>query len=113
MTAGHADFTIEKNADFIKTILYMDLDGTPIDITGYYAKLSVSSNEGSFTIDSNSSSLVINGIAGSIIITILRTVSANFLWESGLYDLLIQSPTNIVTRVLEGKIKVVPGVTHI
>ena len=84
----------------------------PVDLTGYTAELQIRPYVLSTTLLFDASSDVALGTTtGTINIIIPPTVTAGFTWASGVYDLLMTSPTGVATRLLSGTVTVSPGVS--
>lgn len=84
----------------------------PIDLTGYTANLQFRANPLSSTILYDASvDLVLGGTAGTITLTIPASATALFTWWQAVYDLILTDSSGNVTRLLEGKVTVSPGVT--
>lgn len=126
-------FTIEQNSTFDVTLEYLDSNLNPIDLTNHEAKMqlrpSQTSNIVIATLNSNlnsdgtglnltpiSNSIVLPKSSGSIGIYISAATSSLFNFESAVYDLLIYSGSvnnRYVERILEGRFKLIKGVTKI
>jgi len=126
-----ADFVVNKNCDFSRSITYQDNTNTPINLTGYTAKMEVKGSlcdEDTYNILSLSSvsgGITLGGATGVITITItaaqlteptldlenIKTIST-LTDVSGItgkgkiayYDLLLTSPSNITTPLISGRI---------
>ncbi len=116
MAAGRHDFTLEQGATFDELITYKDANGTPVDLTGYVARMQIREKITDATpvvsLDTTSG-ITLGGTAGTIHLTIPATTTATInMPKGGVYDLEIESPTGVVTRLLEGKVKFSPEVTR-
>lgn len=119
MTAGKYDFTCEQDADFSKSIIWKDSTGTPINITGYTALLTVNytnkgGTSGSFAINTtwnaNGWIRITNAAAGTMLLTIPASITKTFnTWTNGKYDMQVKSGQNAVTRLLQGGFVVNPA----
>lgn len=126
MRAGTYNFTCEQGSTFTRLIeleepdLVADPTGntfTPIDINGYSARMQVRR-----TIDSTSylvylttenGGLTINpaDADNQIVISMADEVTAS-ISTSGVYDLEIESPEGVVSRILQGVFTLSPEVTR-
>jgi hypothetical protein len=134
MSAGRYSFIIEQGATFNLEIQYKNSENTPIDLTGYGARMQIRPNVASSTIYlSLSSSLQADGTglnmsgssgttsptSGSIGIYISAATSSALNWDGdAYYDLEVFNPNNgtggieSVNRILEGKVKLSKEVTR-
>ena len=118
MPAGTYNFYIEKGATFMRVFEYKDTGGTPINISSYTARLQVRPTVSSNTvlIDANTTNgkITINGPLGQVILVIpaTETASVSSGCVTGVYDLEIQSPLGVVTRILQGSVEFSPEVTR-
>jgi hypothetical protein len=83
----------------------------PVDLTGYTAMMQFRPYVLGPLLFDASPYLVLGGTAGTITLTIPAAQTAGFTWWQGFYDLILTSPSGIVTRLLEGTVTVSPGVT--
>lgn len=102
MAAGKYDLTIDQGSDFSIT-LTLTRDGSAINLTGYTAKSHIratkeSTNYVPFTITFP------DRAAGQLTMTLGNESSTNMAAGQYLYDLEIVSSTDVVTRLIEGKI---------
>jgi hypothetical protein len=116
MTAAAYSFVIEQGATLNKTFVWKDSTGTPINLSGYTAKMQVRQTVGSSTILLDLSTLngriIITAISGQIQLLVSATDTAAITWQRGKYDLELVSSTGIVTRLLYGEVEVSKEVTR-
>ena len=124
MAAGKYSFIIEQGATTDFEIQYKDSSNSAVDLTGYQARMQIRSDYGGTLIAELSSSLKddntglnlsgSNGTtalsSGSIGIFISAASSSNFTFNEALYDLELVSGS-VVTRLIEGKVKLSKNVT--
>lgn len=125
MAAGRYSFLVEQGATKQFEIIYSDSTGTPVDLTGYTAKMQIRPYAGSDevyvtltnTTQPDGTGLNLNGLSGnnpyssgSIGVTISATVTEDFTFGEASYDLELTSGA-IVYRILEGKVKLSKEVT--
>lgn len=104
------NLTLDKGTDFVYNIYLIDSAGVPVDVSGY---------TGESQLRTSYSSNVYNtmNVDVSTVNTGLITLSMNSyntgLLTSGryLYDLILISTDNIISRLVEGTITVNPQVT--
>lgn len=125
MSAGKYSFIIEQGATTQFELIYSDSDNTPVDLTGYSAKMQIRPAPGSATLYATLSSslspdgtgLNLQGLegtnpysSGSIGVYISAASSSLFSFSDASYDLELTSGS-YVTRILEGKVKLSREVT--
>ena len=124
MAAGKYSFIIEQGATTDFEIQYKDSSNSAVDLTGYQARMQIRSDYGGTQIIALSSSLKEDGTglnlsgsngttalsSGSIGIFISAASSSTFTFNEALYDLELVSGS-VVTRLIEGKVKLSKNVT--
>lgn len=114
--ARRYDLKIDQGADFDLTVTWRDSNGTPIDLTGYTAALQIRR-----TVDApdpplvdlaNGSGITLGGVAGTVDIAVPAADTRDFQPGGGVWDLELTSPGGVVTRLLQGRVKVSPEVTR-
>jgi hypothetical protein len=128
MASGRYSFTIEQGSTLNFELQYKNSSGSAIDLSGYGGKMQIKSNyaDNSPTIYLTlSSSLQPDGTglnfsgsngstptaSGSIGVFISAATSSLLTFDTALYDLEIASGS-IVTRILEGQVKLSKEVTR-
>ena len=128
MASGRYSFTIEQGSTLNFELQYKNSSGSAIDLSGYGGKMQIKSNyaDNSPTIYlALSSSLQPDGTglnfsgsngstptaSGSIGVFISAATSSLLTFDTALYDLEIASGS-IVTRILEGQVKLSKEVTR-
>mgnify|MGYP003135623546 CR=1 FL=1 len=130
MAAGIYSFTIEQGATTDFEVTYKDSTDTPVDLTGYKARMqirpSIRSSEIYLTLSSSlgpcGTGLNLSGsngitplASGSIGIFISAISSSQLDFDSAKYDLEIASGSGncaVVTRLLQGNVKLSKEVTQ-
>ena len=124
MASGKYSFVIEQGATVDFEVQYKDSSNAPVNLAGYQARMQIRSDYGgslianlSSSIDSDGTGLNLSGsngitpvASGSIGIFISAASSSNFTFTEARYDLEIVSGS-IVTRLLEGKVRLSKNVT--
>ena len=117
MAAGIYNFTIEQGATFTRTFKYKDANGNPVDLymdgDGYSARMEIKDKIGGSQLFFASTSNLKLSISNTnfITLTIDDGTTSQFNFSNAVYDLEIISPTGVVTRLLQGKIKLSREVT--
>lgn len=105
--AGKLNIVIEQGTTFNPVFTYSDENNTPIDLTGYDARMQIrSSKTASTTIDDLTvgDGITLGGAAGTITLLISDTDTAAFTFKNAVYDLELISGSGVVTRLLEGSV---------
>jgi hypothetical protein len=109
--AAFSEITIEQGATFSTSINVEDAAGYAVNLYAYTANSQMRksySSSTAYTIDST-----VTGTAnGEITLSVTAANTANLSAGRYVYDLKITSPSNIVTRVVEGIVTVLPSVTR-
>ena len=128
MSAGRYSFTIEQGATLDFELAYKDSSNNPIDLTGYQGRMQIRPSVGSDTIYITlSSSLDLDGTelnfsgsdglnpptSGTIGIFISANSSSLLNFNEASYDLELATGSEfpIVTRLLEGNVKLSKNIT--
>lgn len=126
MAAGRYDITLEQGATFDLPLRYRAPSGTPVDLTGYSAKMQVREAPASAVFVEFNSALTANGFIwltgsaenredganGNLRIFMTAANSAALTRFSGRYDLELRDSAGYVTRLLEGQFRVEPEITR-
>jgi hypothetical protein len=129
MAAGRYSFVIEQGATVNFQIAYTDSNGTPVDLTGYQARMQIRPNVGSndvyitlsSSLDPCGTGLNLSGsnsinppTSGTIGIYISAVSSSQLDFAQGVYDLELATGSGdcyVVTRILEGEVRLSKNVT--
>ena len=87
---------------------------TPMDLTGYTARLAVKDKIGGtvlLSLTTENGGIAIDNVAKTITLTIAAAATEDFAWSRGVYELEMVSPTGVVTALLIGKVSVTKEVT--
>lgn len=92
---------------------------TPVDITGYSARMKIKDKVGGTVLAStevgdsplNVLAIALDTANKTITLSIPATATDDFAWTKGVYDLEMISPTGVVTAILSGKVSVTKEVT--
>jgi hypothetical protein len=108
---------IEQGATFALNITWKDSSGTPVDITGFTARMQVRRSVSAATVEvelnTENGRIDLGGAAGTIGLSIPADVTAALSgWRNAVYDLELVSTTGVVKRLLSGAVELIPEVTR-
>jgi len=119
MPASQYDFSIEQGSSFKLSLIYRNNNETPINLTGWCARLIWTTDEGSVqtfsttNIDYSIYKFEIIGVEGKLLLQIPASTTNLFTFSTAKYDLEIESPNemysgggNEIIRLLYGTIKI-------
>jgi hypothetical protein len=109
--AGFAELTLEQGANFTTTVTVNGSDGSPTNLLNYTAAAQMRKSYYSTTAN-NFTVTVSNAANGELTMAMSAANTANLTPGRAVYDLLITSPTNVKTRVVEGIVTILPSVTR-
>lgn len=129
MAAGRYLLTIEQGATTDLLLEYKDSNGSPVDLSGYTARMqirptidsstthlsitSVTASDGTcLNLTPTSASLTLPRTSGSVGLFISAATSSGLSFTEGVYDIELESSTGVVTRLLEGIVKLSKEVTR-
>lgn len=115
MIAGDYNINIEQGATFERTITVTDEEGTPINLTGYTARMQIRPEIDSSTIfaelTTENNLIVLGETPGTISLTINASTTSSMTRE-GVYDLEIISSGGKIYRLLKGLVRIDHEVTR-
>lgn len=113
--AGNHDFVCEQGATFQREITWLDSSSSPVNNTGYSARMQVRSTISAPTtllsISTATGEIVLGGSNGKITITVPATTTASIAAGCYVYDLEMVSGITVY-RILQGSFKVDAEVTR-
>lgn len=109
--AAFTELLIEQGATFSTTVNVEDTAGAAINLSGYSAS---SQMRKSYYATSNTiiTATITGNANGEITLSMTSANTSNLTPGRQVFDLLITSPSNVKTRVVEGVIMISPGVTQ-
>ena len=109
--AAYSELNIEQYATFSTTVNVEDSNGDAINLSGYSASSQI--RKSYYSSSANNFTATVTGEAnGEITLSMTASNTANMSPGRYLYDLVITSPESVKTRVVEGIVNVLPGVTQ-
>ena len=109
--AAFSEIVIEQGATFNTTINVEDTAGAAINLYGYTANSMM--RKSYYSTSATTITSTVTGTAnGEVTLSVSATNTANLTPGRYVYDVIITSPTSVVTRVVEGIVTVLPSVTR-
>lgn len=123
VVANQYNIVVEQGATFSLTITYKDSDDNLVDLTNNEARMEIRQDYDSSTAlvtltsaaggSGNTAGIAMGGTAGTITIVIDDSTTGGLSAPAtNVYDLELVDSNGAVTRLLEGKATVSPGVTQ-
>lgn len=110
------DFTLRQGSTFLQNIVWKDSLGTPVDLTGYVARMQIRPAICSETIiielSTANGRITLGGATGEIILEIDAADTAAITQGAGFYDLELESSSGFVTAILAGAVTIEREVTR-
>lgn len=117
MAAATYNILIEQGATFQLHIVYKDSNDAPVNLTGYTARMQVrqkySDATALLTLTTANGAITLGGALGTIDVVAAADLTDEITARCGVYDLELQSPSGVVTRLIEGAVTISPEVTKI
>lgn len=116
MPAAHHNFLIEQGTTWHRVLEYQNPDTTPYVLTGWTAVMQVRRRSGAagdpvVELSTVGTGIELDGPAGTLTVSLTATETAALPAGRYVYDLEIASPSNEITRLVEGAFIVDPEVT--
>jgi hypothetical protein len=116
MPAAQYDFAIEQGATTIKPFVWKSSDGTPVDLSGYTARMQVRRSTSSEYVlleaSTDNGRIQLDHEAGKLTLVLSAGVTAAIDWSRGRYDIELESPDGGVTRLIYGEISISKEITR-
>lgn len=102
----------DQYATWTLTVIWEDSSGTPVNLTGYTAEMVIANTQNT-TLSTANGRIVLGTTNGTITLTLPASVTSSFVEAdfNSQYDLLMNSPASVKTRLLFGSFTVAPGIT--
>ena len=109
--AAFSEIVIEQGATFNTTINVEDTAGAAINLYGYTANSMM--RKSYYSSSATTITSTVTGTAnGEVTLSVSATNTASLTPGRYVYDVIITSPTSVITRVVEGIVTVLPSVTR-
>ena len=114
--------TLEQGSPFSLDLVWNSPSGTPVDLTGYSAELVMATDLVNktplvlFTTGSGATpdtSLTLGGPAGTISVSASAQATSSMGFASGVYALLVQDSSSVITKLLEGYVALSYGLSWV
>ncbi len=110
--AIYANINVDQGADFFSVITVEDITGNVVDLSGYSAAGQVRKTYASNTIAATFGASITQPANGKISLTLPASTTGAMKAGRYVYDVEITSSGGTVSRVIEGQVEVMPGVTR-
>ena len=115
MAAATHNLTIEQGATFMLNLVYKDSTGTPINLSGYSARMQIrrayTSPSSLATFSTENGRIALGTVSGTIEVTGDAALTSALAAKTAVYDLELVSPVGAVTRLIRGTVTITPEVT--
>lgn len=115
MAAAKYNITIEQGATFRMSLVWKDSEGEPIELDGYAARMQirqfVQSDEVLLALTTENGGIEL-GEDGAITVLADAEQTETIADLNGVYDLEMVSADQTVTRLVEGRVRIIPEVTR-
>jgi hypothetical protein len=116
MAAGTYDMVCEQGATFQRSLVWQDETESPINLTGYSARMqvrpSIKSTEVVTELTTANGRIVLYPLLGKIELNLTAVQTAALAAKQCVYDLELVSGSGFVTRLLQGAFTITPEVTR-
>jgi len=113
MAAGYQDLFLEQGANFYTTLTLNDVYGNPYDLRGCVFASQGKKSYTSAKVYITFTTTIVDANTGTISLSANAVTTANVSATTLIYDVIMLDTSNTVSRVLEGRVFVDPGVTSI
>lgn len=107
---------IEQGASFNVPLVWKDSNGVLVNMTGYTARMHVREAIDDpvilMELTTQNGRIAIDAPTGTIRLLLSATETAAITWVRGVYDLELVDPAGVVTRLLQGQLRVSKEVTR-
>lgn len=115
MTPGRYNFVCPQGSTFDTTLTWK-IGETPVNVTGYSARLQVretyDASEYVVNLTDLNGGITLGGSAGTINLYINASDTSTFITGDHVYDLEVIATDSTVTRLIEGRFNITPEVTR-
>lgn len=115
MSAAVIDLNVDQGSTYTLPLTYKDPNGNTVDISGYSARMQLRKTIAQAAPDLSlvsPTNITVGTTNGQILVTMSATQTGALTAKKYVYDLEIESPAGVVTRLIQGNIHVSPQVTR-
>lgn len=115
VSPGILNLTLPQGGTWEVSLTYKASNGTPVNLSGYTARMQVRSSYSSPTAVlslTDTAGITLGGADGTVQIAVSATTSATIEAAQYVYDLEVVSGGGTVTRLVQGTFTVTPEVTR-
>lgn len=115
MSAAIIDLNVDQGSTYTLPLTYRDPNNNTVDISGYSARMQLRKTISQETPDLSlvsPTSITVGTTNGQILVTMSAEQTGGLTSKKYVYDLEIESPSGVVTRLIQGNIFVSPQVTR-
>lgn len=107
---------IYQGATFSQTFIWKDENNTPINLTGYTARMMARTSLDAPTpfihLTTENGGIALGGSAGTVILSMSAAATAAIVENVGLYDLELAAPGGDIVRFIQGPLTISREVTR-
>ena len=117
MVSATYNFTIDQGTDVSVPLILKDCESNVLNLTGYKARMqmrnTVYSSQAVDTLTTENDRIEIKPEQGQITLHFPHEITEEYPASSLVYDIEIVSPSDLVTRILKGKVRISAEVTRV
>jgi hypothetical protein len=113
MAASYVDQYLEQGSTFTNQLTLTDSYGNPYNLSLFTVQSQAKKSYITSNVAINFVSTISDAANGVVTLSLPATTSSTVPYGEFVYDVIITDPYGAVTRVLEGRVFVSPGVTNI
>ena len=117
MVSATYNFTIDQGTDVSVPLILKDCESNVLNLTGYKARMqmrnTVYSSQAVDTLTTENDRIEIKPEQGQITLHFPHEKTEEYPASSLVYDIEIVSPSDLVTRILKGKVRISAEVTRV
>jgi hypothetical protein len=116
MSAAVYNFEVLQGTSLVKSFIWKDGTGTPVNLTGYSAKMQVRESADSdavlLELSTTLGNIQITPLTGKVTLVFSPDDTSGAYWTKGKYDLELTSGNGFVTRLVQGKFSLSKEITR-
>jgi hypothetical protein len=116
MAAGKYNLVIEQGSTFRQVFYWKNSDETPINLSGYTAKLQMRPSQSSTNIllelSTENGGITLTELDGKIELYLAANVTKNLTWSTAVYDLELTQSETEVHKLVRGGVSITKEITR-